>query len=169
MKGHALCTLVITAVAFIAGPGLVTARDDGMEEALRKNSLAIALGSLKEDPGEDDTQVSVEYVRWMDHDFGVGVDLDFVDSSKMVRDWAVAVPFHLKFKKYFDFYAGPGYESRNSALVSDDDDDEFFFRLGLGMQFELGQGGWFIEPQVEADLFRNDHKYFFGVGAGYRF
>ena len=169
MKGYALCTFVITVLALTAGPGLAVAQDGGMEETLRKNSFALAVGSLKEDPGEDDSQVSVEYVRWMDHNFGVGVDLSFVDSNTMVRDWAIAIPFHLKFKKYFDFYAGPGYESQNTALVSGDDDDEYFFRLGLGMAFELGQSGWFVEPQVEADLYRNDHKYFFGVGIGYRF
>lgn len=169
MKGHALCTSAITVLALIAGPGLAMAQDGGMEGALRKNSLALALGSLKEDPGEDDTQVSVEYIRWMDHNFGVGVDLDFVDSSKMVRDWAIAVPFHIKFARRFDFFAGPGYESQNSALVGSDDDDAFFFRLGLGVEFELGQGGWWVEPLVEADLYRDDHKYFFGVGVGYRF
>jgi len=169
MKGRTLCTSVVTVLVLIAGSGVAMAQDGDMEEALRKNSLGIAVGSLKEDPGEDDTQLALEYIRWMDHNFGVGVDLDFVDSSKMVREWSIAVPAHIKFAGNFDFYLGPGYESQNSDLVGTEDDDDFFFRLGIGWEFELGQSNWHIEPMIEADLYRNDHKYFFGVGAGYRF
>ncbi|TFG62394.1 MAG: hypothetical protein E4H28_07715 [Gemmatimonadales bacterium] len=166
MKGRTL-TFLVVALALVAGSGLAVAESGDTEEVLRKNSVSIGAGSLDEG-AENATQITLEYVRWMDHDFGVGVDLDFADDDKIVREWAIAVPFHLKFANYFDVYAGPGYEFQDESITGDDDSD-FFFRLGLGVEFDIGQGGWFVEPMIEADLFRSDEKYFLGVAVGKAF
>lgn len=167
MKGPTLIVPLLALTCLLAVPVTSAAQEDTGE--LRRNSIGLKLGGHYED-SENDPLYGLEYTRWLDEDFGVSVSYDYVDTDMLSREQALAVTADIKFARRWIFFLGPGLEFIDDDRPgAPDDSDEFFFRLGLAVEFELGQGGWFIAPLGEADLFRNEQKYVLGAVFGKRF
>ncbi len=158
---------ICAALGLCVSPGVSTAQETENDEAPRyRNSLGIKFGPHHEE-GVDDPLVGLEYTRILDDNFGITVAFDYVRSSAVDREWALAVPARIGFAKRFVFLIGPGLEY--SEDTHGENEEEFFVRTGLAVEFELGGGGWFLEPLVELDLFRETEKYFIGVKLGKAF
>ena len=159
---------ICAALTLCVLPAIAGAQEEaGDDEELRfRNSLGIKVGSHHE-KGADDTLWGLEYTRILDDNLGITVALDYVKAENIGREYAIAVVARIGFAERFVFLIGPGIEHTDED--HGESEDEFFVRTGLAVEFEIGEGGWFVEPLVEVDLFRSTEKYLIGVKLGKAF
>jgi len=139
-------------------PKVNTVNPVGEATRFTPNVLSVFAGVTSETRREGSFTRGLEYHRWFNDNFGVGVVAEHVFADHDFN--VVAVPFSWYLGRW-KLFAGPGFEK------SDHHDREFLARAGV--EYAIPAGGIEISPQFIVDYVDGESVLVFGDTFGKEF
>ena len=136
------------------------AQDVGDAEAAeRPNHIGLFLGATHKQ-SDDGFSIGIEYERDVSELIGLGV---VVESTPSLNERVIAAP------AAFLHPIGALEVALAPGLQVEDGDTDFMFRIGVGWEFDVGQG-FSLAPEVNFDFVSgNDNALVYGLALGYAF